>query len=228
MLGRDAKATYYLLAGPIMRVNASLYRRFRAPKQGQFVKVHLGPGQKKYMTGWINVDANMFTGKCDVWCDLHHPLPFYEATVDAMYSHHVVEHLAGLHEHFRDVYRCLKPGGGYRVGGPNGDGAIQKFLDGDGSWFGSWPDNRKSIGGRLDNLLMCRGEHLAILTRSFLEELLLDAGFVNLRTCIPSKQTFKPELFADALMMEEESDFDTPHTLIIEAEKPVTGGHEEG
>jgi len=206
-----------------MRVNAFFYKSFRSPKSEQQVRVHLGPGQKTYMPGWINIDANMFTAKCDVWADLRYPLPFHDSTIDAMYSHHMIEHLPDLTAHFRDVYRCLKPGATYRVGGPDGDSAIKKFVEGDKAWFGDWPDKRNSIGGRFENFIFCRREHLTILTHSFLEELLFDAGFTNLRKCIPTKQTYRPEMFLDCLAMEHESDFESPHTLIIEADKPANG-----
>lgn len=223
MLSCTVKETFYKFASPLMRVNAFFYKTFRSPKPGDLVKVHLGPGQKKYMPGWINIDANMFTGKCDVWVDLRYPLPFHDATVDAAYSHHMIEHLPDLAAHFRDVYRCLKPGATYRVGGPDGDSAIKKFVDGDKDWFGDWPDRRNSIGGRFENFIFCRGEHLTILTHSFLEELLSDAGFTNIRKCMPTQQTYKPEMFRDCLAMEEEFDFESPHTLIIEADKPANG-----
>jgi predicted SAM-dependent methyltransferase len=219
MLNRKVKAAYFMVAGPLMKINGVLYRYFRAPRDG-IVRVHLGPGQKNYIDGWINVDANMFTGKCDVWTDIRNSLPFSDATVDAMYSHHVVEHLPDLTSHLRDVYRCLKPGGMYRVGGPNGDTAISKFMANDLSWFHDFPDSRKSIGGRFENFLMCRREHLTILTLSFLEELMSDIGFVKISSCLPVRETTAPELFKDCLLKEEESDFIVPHTLIVEAKKP--------
>lgn len=206
-----------------MRMNGFLYKNLRSPGTEERARVHLGPGQKKYMVGWINVDANMFTGKCDLWADLRYPLPFRDSTIAAIYSHHVVEHLTDLSAHFADVFRCLTPGGTYRVGGPDGDSAIRKFIEGDKSWFGDWPDKRQSIGGRLENFIFCRGEHLTILTESFLGELLSDAGFTNIRKCIPSKLTYRPDVLMDALAMEEESDFEAPHTLILEADKPAAG-----
>jgi predicted SAM-dependent methyltransferase len=220
MISRKAKAAFYVMAGPIMSCNAFLFRYLRAPKSG-LVRVHLGPGQKKYIPGWINIDANMFTAKCDVWADLRNPLPFDSGTVDAMYSHHMVEHLPDITLHLRDVFRCLKPGGMYRIGGPNGDNAIRKFAAGDKGWFGDFPDKRKSIGGRLENFVFCRGEHLTILTSSFLEELMSEVGFVNMRACLPVRETNRHELFDDCLSREDESDFESPHTLIIEAEKPT-------
>ena len=104
-----------------MRVNAKLYRALRAPRSGR-VKVHLGPGQRNYLAGWINVDANLLTAKIDVWADLTGGLPFRDATVDMFYSHHVIEHLpdAALAPLFAEMYRCLKPGGCIRIVRPSG------------------------------------------------------------------------------------------------------------
>jgi SAM-dependent methyltransferase len=176
------------------------------------------------MEGWVNVDANMFTGKCDIWADLRNPLPFDDSTVAAMYSHHVIEHLPNLEFHLQEAYRCLKPTGLYRLGGPIGDSAIAKFIENDRAWFSDFPDRRKSIGGRFENFICCRQEHLTVLTFTFLEELMLKTGFTNIRQCLPQKQTTRPELFNDCLVMEQESDFDCPHTLIIEASKPTKPG----
>ncbi len=76
MLSRSVKAAFYAMAGPMMRVNAAIYRMLRAlsANLGRTVKLHLGPGQKNYLNGWINIDANMFTGKCDLWADLRHTI----------------------------------------------------------------------------------------------------------------------------------------------------------
>jgi predicted SAM-dependent methyltransferase len=208
-----------MVAGPLMRLNGLLYRHIRAPHNGP-LRVHLGPGQKNYIDGWVNVDANMFTGKCDVWTDLRNPLPFHDETVEAMYSHHVIEHLPDLAFHFTEAYRCLMSGGIYRVGGPNGDTAVAKFIEGDKSWFGDFPDKRESIGGKLENFIFCRKEHLTILTFSFLEELMSKAGFIDICTCLPVKESNYPGLFQACLQKEYESDFDNPHTLIVEGRKP--------
>ena len=221
MMTRSAKAAFYAACGPMMKINGMLYRLFRSPRGGR-VRVHIGPGQNKYLSGWINVDANMFTGKCDVWADLRNPLPFRNDSCDAFYSHHVVEHLPSLESHFRDVFRCLRPGGVYRVGGPNGDTAMQKYVAGDSKWFSDFPDKRSSIGGRLENFIFCRGEHLTILTRSYLEELMSRIGFVNVKQWLPVKETGYPDSFSECLATEWETDFGSPHTLIVEAEKPST------
>jgi len=58
------------------------------------------------------------------------------------------------------------------------------------------------------------------LTLSFLDELLTDAGFVNVGERLVARETAFPDLFGDCLAFEADSDFDVPHTLVVEAEKP--------
>jgi predicted SAM-dependent methyltransferase len=223
MMSRRAKATFYALMGPPMKLNGFVYRTLRAPRSGT-IKVHLGPGKGKYFDGWVNVDANLFTAKIDLWADLRNRLPFRDATVDVFYSHHVIEHLpdASLPFHFSELFRCLKPGGFIRVAGPHGENAMRKFIEGDAEWFSNFPDKRESVGGRLANFILCRGEHLTILTPSYLKEIADAAGFQNVRTCQPTTQTYHPESIGEALLKtEKESRPDFPSTLVIEADKPL-------
>lgn len=210
--------------GPIMRLNGILYKHLMAPtsKSTEKVKVHLGPGRKKYIKGWINVDANVFTGKADVWADLKNSLPFRDNSVDVFYSHHVIEHLPDLSFHFREMYRCLKPGAIIRVGGPNGDMAIKKFIENDKLWFIDFPEKRESIGGRFENFIFCKQEHLTILTFSYLEELAKNAGFKQIIKVLPKKETNFPYLIGKQLFdMEEDEDYNFPKTLLIEAKKEI-------
>lgn len=224
MLTRTIKKLFYDLAGPMMKINAAIYRNFRADGavRRSPVRLHLGPGQKAYLPGWINIDANMFTGKCEIWLDLRNPLPFPEDSVDAIYSHHMIEHLPDVESHFRDIIRVLKPGGVYRVAGPNGDMAIAKFMENDREWFGDWPDKYESIGGRFANYIFCRNEHLTILTESFLTELAERVGFTKVMRHLPVKETGYTDLFGDCLVYEHERDFDAPHTLVLELQKTVS------
>lgn len=222
MISRSAKTLFYTLAGPAMKLNGVLYRGLRAPKNGT-VKVQLGPGQQHYLKGWINVDANIFTRNCDVWADFRNKLPFRDQTIDAFYSHHVIEHLPEnlLPFHFCEIFRCLKPGGVFRIGGPNADSAIEKFQERDKGWFSDFPDKRRSLGGRFSNFILCRGEHLAILTFSWLEELAGEAGFKSLWRCAPITETHFPHVFDEQVLKNEwESTPEVPHTLIVEGQKP--------
>ncbi len=220
MMSRKMKSLFYSVSGPVMKVNGSLYKALRAPKSGK-VRAHLGPGQQHYLDGWVNIDANTFTGKCDVWANLIDGIPMRDASVDAIYSHHVIEHLPDLNAHFREMYRCLKPGGVFRVGGPNGDMAIRKYVEGDADWFDGFPDARESIGGKFENFIFCRQEHLTILTPSYLEEVAHRAGFVDLRQVHPCRETSYPEVFdAQVMGVEWEPTPETPHTLLMEGRKP--------
>lgn len=221
MLSRRQKQLFYDFMGPVLAVNGLRRRYLTSVKKdvdGR-VKVHLGPGQKNYLEGWINIDANAFTGKCDIWADLRNPLPLRDSSVDALYSHHVIEHLPQLKNHFADAYRVLKPGGVYRVGGPNGDVAIRKFVEEDHSWFGDWPDKYSSIGGRFENFVFCRNEHLTILTYSFLNEIAQSAGFEAGVEMLPRTTTGNMEIFGACLKKEREEDPQAPRTLLIEFTK---------
>jgi predicted SAM-dependent methyltransferase len=225
MISRELKSLYYSVARVPMAVSSRAYRALRAPRtNGTDVKVHLGPGQRNYLDGWINVDANIVSSKPDVWSDLRDVLPFRDESVSVFYSHHVIEHLpdALLPFHMREMFRCLKPGGLIRIGGPNGDAAIERFSAGDSAWFGDFPDSRTSIGGRFTNFILCAGEHLTILTYSYLHELLGNAGFVEITRCRPGLDTVEPRLIdAQVFAKEPEPTPDMPHTLLVEARKPV-------
>jgi predicted SAM-dependent methyltransferase len=207
-----------------MRVNAWIYRRFRAPHTG-VVKVHLGPGRRHYLEGWINVDANFISARIDVWANFACGLPFRSGTVDIFYSHHVIEHLPDdlLNAHFREMYRCLKPGGGFRVGGPHAESAARKLLEGDCAWFSDFPDNRRSVGGRFANFILCRGEHLTILTPSYLQEVAENAGFAEVHVRRAGYETgWREFIDTKVLSLEDQDSRDVPQTLIVEARKPLT------
>jgi predicted SAM-dependent methyltransferase len=184
--------------------------------------VQLGPGQGNYLEGWYNVDANFVTAKVDVWADLRHRLPFRDSTVDALYSHHVVEHLPDLHLpfHFGEIFRILKPGGVIRVGGPDADTAMRKYIEGDHTYFTDFPDKRDSVGGKLVNCLICRGEHLTLLTPSYLTELCEKAGFVNIRRSYAHQTHYLQWFGKEVLDKEWDETPERPYTLLVEAEKP--------
>jgi SAM-dependent methyltransferase len=220
------KALYFAMTDVPMRLSGAVYRTWLAPASGNSStgRVHLGPGQDHYRQGWINVDANLVSARLDVWADLRNKLPFRDSSVDVFYSHHMIEHLPDdeLPFHFREMYRCLKPGGVIRIGGPNGDEAFRNFVAGNHDWFEPYrtsPEARDSLGGQLVNFVLCRGEHLTILTRSYLSELLQAVGFDAITRRSPITDTGFPELLNDVLAGEWEFTPESPHTLLVEAVK---------
>jgi len=224
MIPRELKVIFYVVLSIPLAFSGWIYRLFFAPRRGT-VKVQLGPGKRNYLRGWINVDANFITAKVDCIADFRRKLPFHDNSVDCIYSMNVIEHIPDIDFHFKELYRCLKPGGVIRVGGPNGDSHIQKFLEGDLEGFSIFPDRRESIGGRFSNYLMCRGEHLHILTRSFLQEVSENAGFREMKVCCPIFESNYGEFFAPAAATEYESTPKIPKLLVIEAIKPLHAEH---
>jgi predicted SAM-dependent methyltransferase len=222
MLNHRYKLLYFAVCYYPMRANSLRYRLFRSRVTPE--KVQLGPGRSNYLNGWANVDANFLTARIDIWADISAKLPFRAETVAAFYSHHVIEHLPDrvLPFHFSEMFRSLKSGGIIRIGGPNADMAIRKFEEHDLDWFDDFPDYRRSIGGRFANFVLCRGEHLTILTSSYLRELAADAGFHQIRFCRPAEETHFPSVFdSEVLSKEWESTPEFPHTLMMEATKPL-------
>lgn len=217
MLSRAAKTTFYAVAGPLMRLNGWRHRVLGGGRAG--ARVHLGPGQKKYIPGWVNCDANIFTGKADRWVDLRNALPFKEGRVAALYSHHVIEHLPDVDAHMRDAFRVLQPGGVYRVAGPDLDVAIDRYQAGDLDWFGTWPVARRTPGGRINTYLLCAGEHVALLSEDLLRELMEDAGFTDIRRVAP-RTSGRPDLFGDVFAGEEEP-AEHQQTLVMEGTRPA-------
>jgi predicted SAM-dependent methyltransferase len=203
-----------------MWLSGRYYRYFRQPSEP--ISVHLGPGQQEHrqLEGWVSLDANIISARPTVWANLLDGLPFRDGSVARFYSYHTIEHLPDifLPKLFRELHRCLVPGGGFRIGGPSAENGARKLLEGDAGWFGDFPDRRRSVGGRFTNFILCRNEHLTLLTASYLEELASDAGFTDITfPLVTGESAIDP----DVLPTEDESDLACPHTVIIEARKPA-------
>jgi predicted SAM-dependent methyltransferase len=89
--------------------------------------VNIGCGYH-YHPDWINLDLYRAAGV--VYHDLRRLLPFPEASVDAVYHSHVLEHIdKDKAEKFtRDCYRVLKPGGIIRVVVPDLEEICREYL----------------------------------------------------------------------------------------------------
>ncbi len=217
MIPHRTRRLYFTVCSVPMRLNHWRYRLFAAPRCG--LRVHLGCGRRAYLPGWMNVDANVLTARPDLWINLLHGLPFRAGSVELFYTNQVLEHvpeqaLPGL---LAEMFRCLGVGGGVRIGVPHAGNAYRMYAAGRADWFGRFPSQRQSLGGRCANFLLCGNEHLGLLDFSYLEELLTAAGFSDVRECLPCRES--RFVSNEVLKLEEESDFETPHVLIVEATK---------
>jgi predicted SAM-dependent methyltransferase len=144
------------------------------------VLVNLGCG-KDYRPGYLNVDINLAYRR-DLWLDLRHPLPFRDATIDGIFCSHVLEHFpldqtAAL---VRECRRVLRPEGVLRVGVPDVEPAVHAYLRGDLAYLRG---EGRSSGRRFSDHVLDNSNHRLIFDYGFLEELLCEAGFRQVRRC---------------------------------------------
>jgi predicted SAM-dependent methyltransferase len=218
MLHQRTRDVYFTALRRINKLNYWHWkiRGLRANGSGA-VHLHLGCGPK-YLPGFVNVDGNILR-KRDVWLDLRNGLPFSSGSVASIYSSHVFEHfyaeeLAAL---LSECHRVLVPGGFLRAVVPDMRAAARAYLSEDAAFFSDFPRAHRSLGGKLSNLLFCEGGHRQGLDFSYLEELLLDAGFSDVANLARDETRYYAlEMFA-ALKREEAGV--APCSVFVESRK---------
>jgi len=146
-------------------------------KTGAVRHLHLGSGPK-YLPGFINIDANP-REKTDLWLDVRCGLPYRDASVDSIYTTHMLEHLYPdeLQNLLRECVRVLKPGAGMRIVVPSLSSAIAAYCQKRENWFDAWPLKYDSWGGKFSNYMFCSGQHRTAFDFEYLAEVLRTAGF---------------------------------------------------
>ena len=148
-------------------------------------KLHIGASDKALL-GWLNTDIERHPGVA--YLDCTRPFPFKSDTFDYVYCEHFIEHLErdqGL-ACLREVLRCLKPGGVFRLAtpdleryvglfAPTLDAEQQRYLDQFRQLFGL---TALTPCGLL-NLAMHSWGHRFLYTRAELAEELRRAGFAR-------------------------------------------------
>jgi predicted SAM-dependent methyltransferase len=96
-----------------------------------------GPWYKHYAPGFIDYNHDLTSNA---------PLPLADSAVRLFYCEHVIEHLSDEWcEHlFREAYRTLEPGGGFRIVVPDADLIYERLLMRDSDFFKSWMDRDNS------------------------------------------------------------------------------------
>jgi SAM-dependent methyltransferase len=174
------------------RIRAFARGKLRSRRADGKLWVHLGCG-RHYVEGMVNVDVNPFV-RSEVWLDLRKGLPFADASVDAIYCCHTLEHFhePDVRRIVADCRRVLKPGAGARIVTPDLRRAAEAYLRGDAAWFSDFPDKRRSVGGRFANAILCRDQHRLAFDASFWEEILGDAGFARVAEKAPHDSAIFP------------------------------------
>ena len=142
--------------------------------------------------GWINSDQIRHPG-VDLACDIRGGLPVEDDAFDYIVSIHALEQVPYLDAVpvLRELRRVLRPGGVLRLGLPDLDRAIRAYLAKDASYFLIPDDEARTVGGKLSVQMTWYGTSRLLLTYEFTEELLVRAGFSEVRQCA-FRQTASP------------------------------------
>lgn len=126
--------------------DVSLYEECARPTTPLYVNIGAGNFYHPY---WHNFDnpneyyADSQKGRLHIQYDLtsHQPFPFKDNTLKVAYTSHVIEHIRNddVEYLFREVYRCLQPGGYFRITCPDIDLEYEAYCRGD-SAFWKWPN----------------------------------------------------------------------------------------
>lgn len=146
-------------------------------------KLHIGASDKS-LPGWLNTDIERHPGVA--YLDCTRPFPFESDTFDYVYSEHFIEHLErdqGV-ACLREVLRCLKPGGVFRLATPDLEQYVGLFAPTLGAEQQRYLDQFRQLFGLasltpcgLLNLAMHSWGHRFLYTRAELAEELRRAGF---------------------------------------------------
>lgn len=137
--------------------------------------------------GWINSDRTAGAG-VDLVADIREGLPIESATIDYAVGVNTLQELAfpELMPALVELLRVLRPGGTLRLVVPDLDAGIRAYTKHDDRLLVA-PDQVRSRGGRFIAHLLGCGHSRTLFTFDFLEELLLDAGFVDVTRCRPGE-----------------------------------------
>ena len=138
--------------------------------------------------GWINSDLKDGPD-IQITADIRYGLPLDDDSLDYVVSIHALPMIAypDLVPVLQELRRMLKPGGALRLAVPDVDRTIHAYLRGDRDYFlpGQEGDEQdvRSRGGRFITHLLWYGYTVSLFTADFIEELLMKAGFRDVRQC---------------------------------------------
>ncbi len=134
--------------------------------------------------GWINSDLKDGPD-IQITADIREGLPLDDDSLDYVVSNHALPMISypDLVPVLRELRRMLKPGGVLRLGLPDLDRNIQAYLRRDVQPFLVPDSDVRSFGGKFIVHLLWYGYSVTLFTADFIEELLSEAGFQQVRVC---------------------------------------------
>ena len=153
-------------------------------RSGGQAKLDIGGGYRPGSNGWLTVDTSR---ECDLYWDLREGIPFPDATVDAIYSSHLFEHLSFDEGQslMRECLRALRPGATFSIAVPNARLYIEGYLglrEIPADYFAWTPayHGTSSIDA-VNYIAYMAGEHRAMFDQESLVARLRLAGFADAR-----------------------------------------------
>jgi predicted SAM-dependent methyltransferase len=153
-------------------------------------------GADKGRNGWTTLDI---TDGCDLYWDLRKGIPFPDASVDAIYSSHLFEHLTYQQGQsvLAESMRVLKPGGTFSICVPNARIYIEVYMgikEVPDEFFGWRPAfNRTTAIDAVNYVAYMNGEHKYLFDIENLLHLLNLAGLTDVKERTLDPMVDRPE-----------------------------------
>jgi predicted SAM-dependent methyltransferase len=179
-----------------VNVGRQLWARWRS--RGRIMRYLARPGfcglqvgcGPHYLKGWLNSDL-LDNPRRDIFIDITRPLPFPDASLDAVYAGEVIEHVSEPYgrQFLSEVFRVLKPNGVLRLTTPDLREICRLFLDehpgANIDQFGTvWKDGDYTRE-RWTNAQFRAHGHQFIWSFDYLVEAARQAGFQSVLRCPP-------------------------------------------
>ncbi len=150
----------------------------KLPERDLLINLGCGPVP---LEGWVNVDIARAPHIDVVW-DLRRGLPFADSSCSAIFSEHVIEHLAreDAEKLLVECHRALQPGGVLRLSTPDAARFLRSYA-GDGEFLRhpGFTQPAKTPLDRINHMMREDGQHLWVYDSPSLLLLLESAGFAR-------------------------------------------------